>query len=137
MILPIAHGIDIVDCTRLESAIGRHGEHFLRRVFTKAELAYCRGRKREIEHLAGRFAAKEAVFKALGTGWINGISWQDVEVHNDEAGRPQVNLTGKCGQMAETLGITGILISISHSGSAAIASAIGVGRPNSEGTVGA
>ena len=136
MMAPITHGIDIVDCTRLENAIARHGEHFLHRVFTEAELAYCCGRKREIEHLAGRFAAKEAVFKALGTGWVSGISWQDVEVCNNEAGRPHVNLSGRCKEIAGTLGIAGILISISHAGSCAIASAIGVGRPNSEGSAG-
>lgn len=133
MTAPIAHGIDIVECGRLEDTIGRHGEHFLRRVFTVGELAYCRGRKREIEHLAGRFAAKEAVFKVLGTGWVSGISWQDVEVCNDEAGRPHVNLSGRCKELAGTLGLTGILISISHSGSIAIASAIGVGQARSEG----
>ncbi len=125
-----AHGIDLVECDRLKQAVDRHGEHFLRRVFTAGELAYCRGRKREIEHLAGRFAAKEAVLKALGTGWVSGISWTDVEVCNDAAGRPHVNLSGRCRELAETLGVDEILISISHTNAMAMASVIGIGcRP--------
>ncbi len=123
-----AHGIDVVECSRLAEAIDRHGEHFLQRVFTEGELAYCRGKKREIEHLAGRFAAKEAVLKVLGTGWVSGISWTDIEVLNDQAGRPHVTITGRCKEIAKTLGLDRLLISISHTSSTAIASVIGVGE---------
>ena len=119
-----AHGIDMVDCSRLADAVGRHGERFLQRVFTPAELDYCRGRKREIEHLAGRFAAKEAVLKLLGTGWRGGISWTDIEVRNDPSGRPVVRLTGRCRQIADGRGFGSILVSISHIRTHAIASAI-------------
>ena len=121
----IAHGIDMVECDRLAESIRKHGEAFLQRVFTPAELEYCRGRKREIEHLAGRFAAKEAVMKLLGTGWQNGIGWQDIEVVNQSSGRPVVRLTGRCRELADELGLASILISISHVASHAIASAIG------------
>ena len=121
----IAHGVDLVDCRRLSQAIQRHGERFLNRVFTEAEQAYCRGRKREIEHFAGRFAAKEAVLKVLGTGWTAGISWTDVEVRNEESGRPVVRLYGRCKEIADQLGLDDVLISISHISTHAIASAIG------------
>jgi len=117
-----------VDCTRLGEMIGRHGQRFLTRVFTPAELAYCRGRKREMEHLAGRFAAKEAVLKVLGTGWRNGICWTDIEVRNEPSGQPVVKLAGRCAEIAQANGLHKILISISHIGTHAIASAIGVGR---------
>ena len=90
------HGVDMVDCRRLAAAIERHGERFLRRVFTEAELDYCRGKKRRLEHLAGRFAAKEAVLKVLGTGWQGGINWTDIEVTNEPSGQPRVRLSGRC-----------------------------------------
>ena len=128
----LAHGIDLIECERVAHAIDRHGERFLRRVFTPGELAYCRGRKREIEHLAGRFAAKEAVLKVLGTGWRNGIAWTDIEVANDPYGKPDVSLTGRSREIADHLGLTKILISITHTETAAVASAIGCaeGKPS-------
>jgi len=121
-----AHGIDMVDCDRLRRSVEAHGERFLSRVFTPAELACCRGRKREIEHLAGRFAAKEAVFKVLGTGWRNGIAWTDVEVRNQPSGQPRVTLHGRCREIADEQGLCRVLISISHTTTHAIASAIGL-----------
>ena len=121
----IAHGIDMVDCRRLEEVIERHGERFLRRVYTPLELDYCRGRKRMVEHLAGRFAAKEAVLKVLGTGWRGGIRWTDVEIRNEPSGQPRVHLTGQCREIADDMDLTTILISISHIDTHAIASAIG------------
>jgi len=121
----IAHGIDMVNCARLQASIKRHGRKFLKRVFTPAELEYCLGKKREIEHLAGRFAAKEAVLKVLGTGWRSGIKWTDVEVINAPSGKPRVRLTGRCREIADRMGLASILISISHIDTHAIASAIG------------
>ncbi len=121
----IGHGVDLVECSRLAEVIGRHGERFLHRVFTQGELAYCRGRKREIEHLAGRFAAKEAVLKVLGTGWRNGIAWTDIEVVNTPAGQPRVRLSGRCRELADRLGMAAIHLSISHTSAHAMASAIG------------
>ncbi len=121
----IAHGIDMVDCARLSQSIDKHGQKFLDRVFTPKELEYCMGRKRQIEHLAGRFAAKEAVLKVLGTGWKNGISWNDIEILNKPSGQPIVRLTGRSREIADELGLSGIIISISHIETHAIASAIG------------
>jgi len=122
----VAHGIDMVDCARLAEVVERHGERFLARVFTPVELDYCRGRKREIEHLAGRFAAKEAVLKVLGTGWRKGISWRDIEVTNAPSGQPHVRLTGPCRAVADGRGIGEVLISITHIATHAVASAIGL-----------
>ncbi|MCL2701529.1 MAG: holo-ACP synthase [Phycisphaerae bacterium] len=130
-----AHGVDLVDCDRLRQSIAEHGDRFLERVFTAAELEYCRGRKREIEHLAGRFAAKEAVLKVLGTGWRAGIAWTDVEVRNQPSGQPRVTLHGRCREIADQQGLCSILISISHTQTHAIASAIGL-RESSGGALG-
>jgi len=121
----VAHGVDMVECARMRQIVDRHGRRFLRRVFTPAELDYCLAKRRSIEHLAGRFAAKEAVLKVLGTGWRKGINWTDVEIRNGPSGRPLVSLTGLCRKFADEQGLAGILISISHVGSHAIASAIG------------
>ncbi len=125
----VAHGIDLVDCARLAEVIERHGERFLHRIFTEGELAYCRSRKRSIEHLAGRFAAKEAVLKVLGTGWSRGINWTDVEVTNAPSGRPSVTLRGPCRRIADEQGLARVLVSISHVETHAIASAIGLAAP--------
>ena len=124
----IAHGIDLVECTRLQEVIDRHGDRFLKRIFTPGELDYCGDRKRRIEHLAARFAAKEAVMKVLGTGWTKGVRWTDIEVSNDPAGRPAINLTGKSSEMALQLGIETVLISLTHTAGHAMASAIGCGK---------
>jgi holo-[acyl-carrier protein] synthase len=120
----IAHGIDMVDCARLQVMIDKHGQRFLDRVFTPLEQKYCAARKRRVEHLAGRFAAKEALLKVLGTGWRGGISWTDIEIRNDPSGKPTVRLAGKCRKVADKLGISSIQISISHISTHAIASAI-------------
>ncbi|MDY7010681.1 MAG: holo-ACP synthase [Planctomycetota bacterium] len=119
-----AHGIDMVDCERLGEMIDRYGNRFLGRVFTPAELEYCQGRKRRIEHLAGRFAAKEAVMKVLGTGLRKGVNWLDIEVVNEPSGQPKVTLTGRCLEIAEEKKLTEIIISISHIATHAIASAV-------------
>jgi len=124
----IAHGIDMVDCERLGRSIARHGRRFLERVFTAAELEYCDARKRRLEHLAGRFAAKEAVMKVLGTGWRAGMAWTDIEVTNDPMGKPEVLLSGRCQELADRMGLDRILISITHVERHAVASAIGCGR---------
>ncbi len=109
--------------------IERHGELFLGRVFTSREILYCSSRKASTQHYAGRWAAKEAVLKALGTGWARGISWRDIEVRNDEGGRPSIHLEGGAQEACERLGIAEILISISHSRHNAIAFATAIG-PN-------
>ena len=125
----LGHGVDLVDCARFRGRVERFGQRFLDRVFTPTELEYCLGKKREVEHLAGRFAAKEAVLKVLGTGWRNGINWTDVEIRNAPSGQPKVVLVGRCREIAEELGIATVHISISHIETHAIASAIGCSEP--------
>jgi len=117
-------GTDITDCARIDKMIQRHGVHFLEHVFTQREISYSSSKKRASEHFAGRWAAKEAVLKALGTGWIGGISWKDVEVVNEIGGRPRIDLHSGAKKIADQLGITEILISISHCSSHAIAYAV-------------
>jgi len=119
-------GTDITECARIEKMIQRHGAHFLEHVFTEGEICYSSSKKRSAEHFAGRWAAKEAGLKALGTGWIGGISWKDVEVVNEIGGRPRIVLSGGALKIAEQLGITEIQISISHCASHAIAYAVAV-----------
>jgi len=121
----IGHGIDLVDVERIGRMRTDHGSHFLDRCFTAAEQAYCLSYKLADEHLAGRFAAKEAVLKVLGTGWRGQIAWTDMEILNDPAGKPEVRLTGECLRIADALGIKRWHLSISHTRTHATASAIG------------
>lgn len=107
-------GTDIIECERIDRMIRRHADHFVHRVFTNSEIRYCSGRKSSDQHFAGRWAAKEAILKALGTGWIAGILWTDVEVVNESSGRPVVKLHGGAAKVAEKKGIRVVEISISH-----------------------
>jgi holo-[acyl-carrier protein] synthase len=107
-------GTDITEVLRIAQMIERHGELFVDRVYTPAEIEYCRARKMATQHFAGRWAAKEAVLKALGTGWRRGISWRDIEITNGTGGRPQATLKGGTQEMADKMGIRCILVSISH-----------------------
>ncbi|MDX2147896.1 MAG: holo-ACP synthase [Planctomycetota bacterium] len=120
----VGHGIDIAAVARIADLVQRHDERFLSRVFTAGERAYSAGRKREHEHLAARFAAKEAVLKALGTGWRLGIAWTDVEVVADAMGRPGVVLRGVAAQIASERGIHEWSLSLTHAEGLAVASAI-------------
>lgn len=120
----IAHGIDLVDCPRIEQMIQRHGERFINRVFTATEQAYARSNKNGTEKLAGRFAVKEAVLKLIGTGWRGKIAWTDIEVVNNPAGQPEVTIRGEVKRIADELGIEQISVSITHTANFAIASAI-------------
>ncbi len=120
----VAHGIDLVDCPRIEEMVKRHGERFIQRVFTAAEQAYAEANKNSIEKLAGRFAAKEAILKLMGTGWRGKIAWTDIEVINNPAGQPEVTLDGEVKKLAEELGIKHISVSITHTANFAIASAV-------------
>src|SRR6188768_1577147 len=90
----LGHGIDIVETSRIKRLVDEHGQRFLDRCFTAEEQRYCAlNQKRYFEHLAGRFAAKEAVLKVLGTGWRGGIAWTDVEILPEPSGQPVVNLS--------------------------------------------
>ncbi len=123
----IGIGTDIIECLRIAQMIERHGELFINRVYTPLEIRYCSSRKQATQHYAGRWAAKEAVLKALGTGWRKGISWRDIEVRNDTLGKPVVGLRGGAADLVEQLGITELLVSISHCRSHAVAYALAVG----------
>ncbi len=123
----IGHGIDLVAKDRVQRMLDEHGERFERRCFTDAERSYIDGnRQRRMEHLAGRFAAKEAILKVLGTGWSGGIAWTDAEIVREPSGRPAVVLHGRCAEVAAGLGIDEWWVSISHIETHAVASAIGV-----------
>jgi len=128
----IAHGIDLVDFPRIEQMVERHGDRFVNRVFTEAEQAYARANRNSIEKYAGRFAAKEAILKLVGTGWRGKIKWTDIEVINDAAGRPEVTLSGEVKRIAETLKITQVSLSITHTANFAIASAVALSRANED-----
>ena len=123
----IGIGTDIIECLRIAQMIERHGELFITRVYTDHEIAYCSGRKAATQHYAGRWAAKEAVLKALGTGWRRGISWRDIEVRNQSSGAPTVALRGGAREVLEQAGIQRIHLIISHCRSHAIAYAVAVG----------
>ena len=119
-------GTDIVECLRIAQMIERHGELFVGRVYTPHEIEYCSTRKAATQHYAGRWAAKEAVLKALGTGWIRGVSWRDVEVRNEQGGKPTIALGGGAREICERVGIAEMHISISHCRSHATAYALAV-----------
>lgn len=123
----LGHGIDIVEIDRIREMLERHENRFLARVYTEGEQAHSAGRKSRDEHLAGRFAAKEAVYKALGTGQTAGISWTDIEVVSEPSGRPTLRLHNKAQEISMRLGITDWHLSISHSHKAAVASVIASG----------
>jgi holo-[acyl-carrier protein] synthase len=113
-------GTDVVEVSRVERLLdGQPG--LAERVFTSREAAYCRSRPRSGEHLAARFAAKEAVLKALGTGLGTGLEWTDVEVLNEVGGRPRVRLHGRAAELADQHGLQSAEISLSHAGGLAIA----------------
>jgi holo-[acyl-carrier protein] synthase len=111
----VGTGVDIAETSRLEEGLERHGERFTKRLFTPAEVAYCERFKNRGERYAARFAAKEAAFKALGTGWGSGVRWLDVEITHQPSGKPELVLTGRAQEVARGLGITRMAVSISHS----------------------
>ena len=113
----LSTGVDIIEIPRIKKTLDRYGERFLKRIFTPDEIAYCRGRS---PNLAGRFAAKEATMKALGTG-VRGVGWKDIEVIRAESGAPSVKLYGRAKARAEMLKVSELSLSISHSREFAVA----------------
>lgn len=120
--MSLAVGIDLLAIARVQRVLERHSERFLRRVYTPEEVAYCRGR---VNELAARFAAKEAVMKALGTG-IRGVAWREIEILPDRRGKPLVYLYGRAKARAEKIGLRGLDVSLTHEGGFAVAAVVGV-----------
>ena len=117
-------GVDIAEVRRIQAAIKRRGAPFLRRVFTPTEIEYCERFKNKFERYAGRFAAKEATMKALGTGWSRGVRWVDIEVVREVSGRPTIVLAGEAGKIADRLGVKRMSLSITHTEEQALAQVI-------------
>lgn len=117
-------GVDLVKIDRVERMMERHGERFLERIFDSQEVAYAQKRKRPAIHLACRFAAKEAVSKAFGTGFTGEFGFSEIAVHNDTAGKPEIVLSGKAAEKASQMGVSSIHLSLSHDTDYAIAQVV-------------
>ena len=117
-------GTDIVEVERIRKMMLDHGDHFLQRIFTPAEIAHCQPRREAAQHFAGRWAAKEAVMKALGTGFTQDVGWTDIEILVKPSGQPYVVLHGVTRSYADSIGIGDILITLSHTKLMATATAI-------------
>jgi holo-[acyl-carrier protein] synthase len=120
----VGTGIDIAEVPRIREAIERHGERFLKRIFTEGEIQYCESKANRVERYAARFAAKEAGMKAIGTGWNHGVCWRDIEVARKPGGRPTLLLHGKAAEFAAKLGATNIALSLTHTAQEAMAQVI-------------
>jgi holo-[acyl-carrier protein] synthase len=120
----VGTGVDIVEVERVGAALERFGPRFLKRIFTAAEIRYCDSKKNRVERYAARFAAKEAAFKALGTGWNLGVAWREVEVGHAAGGRPTLSFTGAAAKHAARLGAKHAALSLSHTRTQAVAQVI-------------
>jgi holo-[acyl-carrier protein] synthase len=129
-------GTEITECLRIARMIERHGEQFLDRVYTPEEIRYCQGRKQTTQHFTGRWAAKEAVLKALGSSWTRGITWRDIEIRTSPGGHITVAVCGGVRELVERLRVGKIHVSISHCRTHAVAYAVALGgsrkKKNSE-----
>jgi holo-[acyl-carrier protein] synthase len=130
-------GIDLVPISRMRAIIARWDERFLRRVFTDAEIAYCRARRDPAPHFAARFAAKEAALKALGTGLSFGVNWRELEVRRERGHPPLLLLSGRSRQIGRDRGGTRMLVTLTHDGDYAMAQAMLVGDEDGEAAAGA
>jgi holo-[acyl-carrier protein] synthase len=117
-------GIDLVPISRMREVIGRWDERFLRRVFTDAEIAYCRARRDPVPHFAARFAAKEAALKALGTGLSLGVKWRELEVRRERGQAPSLVLSGRSREIGLRRGGQRMLLALTHDGDYAMAQAM-------------
>lgn len=122
----LGHGIDLVECSRIAKVLENHGRRFLDRVLTPAEQQIASRYRNPVSFIAGRWAAKEAILKMIGTGWRGKIAWTDMEILPDELGQPHVTLSGETAHIAAKRGITRVLLSITHTEHHAAASAIGL-----------
>ncbi|MGI8989362.1 MAG: holo-[acyl-carrier-protein] synthase [Bryobacteraceae bacterium] len=110
----VGTGVDLAEVDRIRAAIERYGSRFVERIYTPAEISYVEKKANRFERYAGRFAAKEAGMKAIGTGWKRGVTWRDFEVANLPSGRPTLRLSGEAAKVAERLGVKSISLSITH-----------------------
>jgi holo-[acyl-carrier protein] synthase len=117
-------GVDLVECARIQHSLDRFGERFLQRIFTAGEIEYSRSMKYPARHLAARFAAKEALSKAFGTGIGKSMSWKDIDVHRKLSGEPFVVLEGGAKQLAVDRSVDKIWISLSHTENHAVATIV-------------
>ena len=117
----IGTGVDLAEVDRVRQAIERHGQRFIERIYTPAEIAYAQRKANRYERYAARFAAKEAGMKAIGTGWKRGVRWRDFEVINLPSGRPTLLFHGVAAQFAESLGVRNIALSLTHTSVQAMA----------------
>jgi holo-[acyl-carrier protein] synthase len=120
----VGMGIDVAEVGRIREVIESQKDRFLHRVYTENEIAYCEQFRNKYERYAGRFAAKEAAMKALGTGWSRGVRWVDVEVVRLRGGRPTISLQGQARKLADALGVKNIALSITHTADQAVAQVI-------------
>ena len=125
----IGLGFDATDIPRVADLYARYGDRFLHRVFTEGEIAYCKRRRDPVPSLAGRFAAKEAAMKALGTGHSRGVIWKSIEVVRGRSGPPQLRLHGAAAARAEQMGVEKALVTITHSETLAMAQVLLQGNP--------
>ena len=124
----IGSGVDIVEVERIRKALKRWGKSFVNKVFTENELAYSHKKRFAYQHLAARFATKEAVLKAFGGGWLRSLPWKDLEIINDASGKPDIILHGEAKELKKKKKIKRIVVSISHTKNYAVASAILEGK---------
>ena len=122
MYSPAGIGIDLIEVSKVQRLCGH--EEYLKKIFTLAEIKYCQKKRHQFQHFAARFAVKEAMFKALGTGGWGEIEWTDIEVVRDEMGKPKIDLHGKAKELVEKMNIRDILVSLSHCSDYAIAQVI-------------
>jgi len=122
-------GIDLAEVDRIREAVEKYGRRFLERVFTEQEIAYVESKANRYERYAARFAAKEAGMKALGTGWRRGVQWKDFEVRNQRSGRPMLLLHGVAAEVARSMGVERIQLSLTHTAAVAQAFVILEGGP--------
>ena len=120
----VGTGIDLIEVPRITAAIDRYGKRFLQRVFTEGEIRYCESKANRNERFAARFAAKEAGMKALGTGWSRGIRWRDLEVRRQPGGRPTLAFHGRAAEVAGSLGVGNVSLSLTHTQEQAFAEVI-------------
>ncbi len=125
----IGIGVDLVECARIQHSLDRFGDRFLKRVFTEGEVEYSTSMKFPARHLAARFAAKEAVSKAFGTGIGKAMGWRDIDVRKKPSGEPYLVLSGHAEELAKSRGVTSALITLSHTDNHAMAMIVLEGAP--------